>query len=142
MILHIYIYIYIYMLYHFEIVHYRKKRSKRIRRRIYLNWISPYMNCSFHSQNLILTFIDACRIRKWLIYLLRRIITISMVYSYSVLSLLRGMNKQSQKTIPLVMMTNKCFPLLTSKMMSILIYKLLGNDFVILHMFEGKYTLN
>ena len=40
------------------------------------------------------------------------------------------------------MMTNKGFPLLTSKMMSILIYKLLGNDFVILHMFEGKYTLN
>ena len=40
------------------------------------------------------------------------------------------------------MMTNKCFLLLTSKMMSILIYKLLGNDFEIPHMFEGKYTLN
>ena len=39
------------------------------------------------------------------------------------------------------MMTNKCFPLLTSKM-SIFIYKLLGNDFEIPHMFEGKYTLN
>ena len=40
------------------------------------------------------------------------------------------------------MMTNKCFPLLSSKMMSLLIYKLLGNDFEIPHMFEGKYTPN